>query len=110
MKVRLTTCPIAYVRKPDVKDIFSELSSTESVLIFMSKSLLIGKYSESTFFGRLLDMDLSPLLSALSTFKYTQHYSARDGVIDSLPGVLYKADFLNRNSTAHILTKLLTRF
>ena len=55
-------------------------------------------------------MGLSPLLSALSTFKYTQKYSARDGVVDSLQGVLYRADFLNRNSTAQILTKLLTRF
>ena len=77
---------------------------------FMSKYLLTGKYSKSTLFGRLLDMGLSPLLSALSTFKYTQKYSARDGVVDSLQGVLYRADFLNRNSTAHILTKLLTRF
>ena len=76
----------------------------------MSKYLLTGKYNKSTLFGRLLDMGLSPLLSALSTFKYTQKYSARDGVVDSLQGVLYRADFLNRNSTAHIFTKLLTRF
>ena len=77
---------------------------------FMSKYLLTGKYSKITLFGRLLDMGLSPLLSALSTFKYTQKYSARDGVVDSLQGVLYRADFLNINSTAHIFTKLLTRF
>ena len=76
----------------------------------MSKYLLTGKYSKSTLFGRLLDMGLSPLLSALSTFKYTQKYSASDGMVDSLQGVLYRTDFLNRNSTAHIFTKLLTRF
>ena len=76
----------------------------------MSKYLLTGKYSKSTLFGRLLDMSLLPLLSALSTLKYTEKYSAREGVVDSLQGVLYKADFLNRNSTAHIQTKLLTRF
>ena len=62
----------------------------------MSKYLLTRKYSKSTLFGRLLDMGLSPLLSALSTFKYTQKYSSRDGVLDSLQGVLYRADFLNR--------------
>ena len=47
----------------------------------MSKYLLSGWYSESTLFGRLLDMGLSLLLSALSTFKYTQKYSARDGMV-----------------------------
>ena len=77
---------------------------------FMSKYLLTGKYSKCTLFGRKLDMGLSPLLSALSTFKYTQKYSTRDGVVDSLHGVVYRADFLNRNSTAHILPKLFTRF
>ena len=55
-------------------------------------------------------MVLSPLLSGLSKFKYIQTYSARDGVVDSLQDMLYKDDFLNRNSTTHILTKLLTRF
>ena len=94
-----------------VKRIFLVNSPLRSLCsFFMSKYLLTGKYSKSTLFGRLLDMGLSPLLTALSTFKYTQNYSARDGVVDSLQGVFYRADFLNRNSTAHILTKLLTRF
>ena len=90
------------------KDIFGEISSTWSVLIFMYKYLITGKYSK--VLGRLLDMCLSPLLSALSTFKYTKKYSARDGVVDSLQDVLYRDDFLNRNSTMYILAKLLTRF
>ena len=93
-----------------MKRIFLVNSPVRSLCFFMSKYLLTGKYSKSTLFGRLLDMGLSPLLSALSTFKYTQKYSTRDGVVDSLQGVLYRADFLNRNSTAHICTKLLTRF
>ena len=38
-------------------------------LFFMSKYLLTGKNCKSTLFGRLLDMGLSLLLSALSTFK-----------------------------------------
>ena len=54
----------------------------------MSKYLLTGKYSKCTLFGIMLDMGLSPLLSAFLTFKYTQKYSARDGVVDSLQGVL----------------------
>ena len=44
-------------------------------------SKLMTALSKSTLFGRLLDMGLSPLRSALSTFKYTQKYSARDGVV-----------------------------
>ena len=86
-----------------MKRIFLVNSPLRSLCSFcMSKYLLTRKYSKSTLFGKLLDMGLSPLLSALSTFKYT----ARDGVVDSLQGVLYRADFLNGNSTAHILTKL----
>ena len=42
--------------------------------------------------------------------KYTQKHSAREGVVDSLQGVLYKDDFLNRESTTHILAESLTRF
>ena len=61
---------------------------------FVSKYLLTGKYSKSALAGRLIDMGLSPLLSALSTFKYTQKYSARDVVVDSLQGVLHRADYL----------------
>ena len=94
-----------------MKMIFLVNNPVRSLCSFvMSKYLLTGKYSKSTLFARLLDMGLSLLLSALSTFKYTQKYSARDGVVNSLQGVLYRADFLNRNSTAHIFTKLLTRF
>ena len=96
-----------------MKRIFLVNSPVRSLCsFFMSKYLLTGKYSKKTLFGRLLDMGLSPLLSALSTFKYmyTQKYSARDGLVDSLQGVLYRPDFLNINSTAHIFTKLLTRF
>ena len=94
-----------------MKRIFLVNSPVRSLCsFFMFKYLITGKYSKSTLFGRLLDMGLSTLLSALSTLKYTEKYSARDGVVNSLQGVLFRADFLNRNSTAHILTKLSNRF
>ena len=49
---------------------------------FMTEYLLTEKYSKCMLFGRLLDVAISSLISALSTFKYTQRYSARDGVVD----------------------------
>ena len=94
-----------------MKRIFLVNSPVRSLFsFFMSKYLIIGRYSKCTLFGRFLQMSLSPLLSGLSKFKYTQKYSARDGVVDSLQDVLCKYDFLNINSTTHSLTKLLTRF
>ena len=94
-----------------MKRIFLVNSPVRSLCsFFMSKYLINGKYSKCTLFGNLFDMGLSPLLSGFSKFKYIQTYSARDGVVDSLQDVLYKDDFLNRNSTTHILTTLLTRF
>ena len=54
-----------------MKRIFLVNSTVRSLYsFFMYKYLLTGKYSKSTLFGRLLDMGLSPLFSALSTFKY----------------------------------------
>ena len=78
----------------------------------MDTYLLTVKYSKCTLFGRLLDMGLSPLLSAfsyLNILKSILLQTAR-GVVDSLQDVLYRDDVLNRNSTSHILAKLLTRF
>ena len=49
-----------------MKRIFLVSSPVRSLCsFFMSKYLLTGKYSKSTLFDRLLDMGLSPLLSAL---------------------------------------------
>ena len=86
-----------------MKRIFLVNSPVRSLCSFlMSKHLITGKYSKCTLFGRLLDMSLSSLLSGLSKFKYTQKYSARDGVVDSLQDVLYKDEFLNGNSSTYI--------
>ena len=86
-----------------IKRIFLVNSPVRRLRSFlMSKHLITGKYSKCTLFGRLLDMVLSSLVSGLSKFKYTQKYSARDGVVDSLQDVLYKDEFLNGNSSTYI--------
>ena len=60
---------------------YSHHSKLALGILPIKESIKSMQYSKNTLFGRLLDMGLSPILSALSTFKYTQKYSAGDGVV-----------------------------
>ena len=78
-------------------------------LFFISKYIATGISHPGTLTGRIIQLGLSPIATALTSSRLHIPQRNEDGAIDSLRRLIMENDFNNRESLTHRLVALLVR-